>query len=140
MKEYEDILHRERPYSKRKKMSMHDRAAQFAPFAALVGYDAQIDEAARLVEERVLLDEESYRMLDIRMDLLREHLNEEPAVSVLYFVRDLKKAGGAYLTKTGAVRKIDNDRRLLCFTDGEEISIDDIFSLTLPQDLEEKCQ
>lgn len=138
MSEYDDIINLDRPYSKRKKMSIMDRAAQFAPFAALTGYEGQVNETARLTEERVMLDEESYKLLDEKMEIIRANIKEEIEVTVLYFVKDLKKMGGSYLFKTGIVRRIDDDNRNIVFKDKETIPIDDVFSITLPDTFENK--
>ena len=138
MSNYDDIIKLDRPFSKRKKMSIHDRAAQFAPFAALTGYEDQVNETARRVEQRIALDEEAYKELDEKMEIIRSNTQDGIEITVLYFVRDSRKTGGAYLLKTGQVKKIDEDNRAIMFMDKETIAIDDVFSITLPDYLENK--
>jgi hypothetical protein len=90
-------------------MSLHDRAAQFAPFAALTGYDEMVDEEARLTDRQIEPGEEDLARLDRKLRLLAARLaaGEHPQVSALVFVPDEKKAGGRYKTFTGPLRKLD---------------------------------
>lgn len=104
---YDDIRHLPHPVSKtHPPMSRHERAAQFASFAALAGHDAAIAEAARLTERRVELDEQALNLLDYRFQALVGRLNQQPTVTLAYFEEDPRKAGGAYRTVTGEVRGI----------------------------------
>jgi len=124
---YEDILHLPRPvYLARPRMSLHDRAAQFAPFAALTGYDAVIEETGRLTEGRVELSEDGRAELDTALHRLAEQLSRQPAVTVQYFLPDERKAGGAYITVTGHARSIDVHRQCLLLSDGTHIPLGDI--------------
>lgn len=109
---------------KRKQMPLIDRAAQFAPFAALTGYDAAIKETGRLTEERVQLDEDRKAELDRILRLLTEKRAQAPDASIRYFRPDEKKDGGAYVTVTGRIRKIDDVERSVVLQDGREISIE----------------
>lgn len=115
---------------KRPRMSMAGRAAQFSPFAALTGYDAAIREAARLTDRKIELSEDSRAALDRKQQFLRENLAQCPAVEVTYFVPDSRKEGGAYVTAAGRVKKLDEHRRRMIFTDGTEIPLDEITALT----------
>ena len=127
---YEDILHLPHHVSKtRPQMSMLDRAAQFSPFADLTGYDAAIRETGRLTDARIELEEEALALLDMKIQILAEHLTTQPEVTVTYFRQDEKKSGGAYLTITGTVRKIDEHERLLVMQDSAKIPMDDILNL-----------
>lgn len=127
---YEDILHLPHHVSKtRPQMSLLDRAAQFSPFAALTGYDAAIRETGRLTEEKIQLDEEALASLNQKIQGLLHHLEEQPLVTITYFQKDEKKSGGAYLTITGRVRKLDGYQRVLVLQDRTEIPLDDILTL-----------
>lgn len=135
---YDDMLHLPHHQSSvRPHMSLSDRAAQFSPFAALVGYDDLVQESARLTSERIELDESSKAMLDSRLHLIREHLQEHPVISLTYFVPDTLKDGGSYITTTGAVKKIDlYNRKIILCTDNrvneniDNINIDDIVDIS----------
>lgn len=109
-------------------MPMSDRAAQF-PFAALVGYDAAIRETGRLTEAKAEPDEEALRELDRRFRLLAERLDDGPEVDITYFLPDRRKAGGAYQSVRGVVKKIDDFRRLIVLRDGTSIPMDDVAAL-----------
>ncbi|MDD3919735.1 MAG: hypothetical protein PHO41_00960 [Eubacteriales bacterium] len=127
---YDDIMHLPHPVSSvHPPMPQADRAAQFSPFAALTGYADAIDETARLTDARVELDEDGKSALDSRLQLLQNSIKAQPEVTVTYFQPDEKKTGGAYVTATGAVQKIDGYRRLLCMTDGTAIPINDIYAI-----------
>ena len=127
---YDDIIDLPHHVSAtRPRMSMIDRAAQFSPFAALTGYDAAIKETGRLTDERIELSEESRAALDIKQQLLMDNLADRPVVSVTYFVPDERKSGGAYVTVTGQVKKIDEFARLLILTDGVKIPLDEVLDL-----------
>ena len=128
--QYDDIINLPHHVSQtRPRMSMTDRAAQFSPFAALTGYDAAIQETGRTTEQRMELAEDSRAELDRKQQLLAEHLSEHPEVSVTYFVPDQRKSGGAYVTVTGRVKKIDSYQRLLVLNNGAGISLDDILNM-----------
>ena len=90
----------------RPQMSMSDRAAQFAPFAALTGYDDAVKEAGRLTDDKIELEESSLNELNVKIQLLRENLADGPEITFTYFKPDERKAGGAYLTKTGTVKSL----------------------------------
>lgn len=129
--QYDDIINLPHHVSPtRPRMSMIDRAAQFSPFAALTGYDAAIKETGRLTDERIELSEESRAVLDRKQQLLLDNLADHPEVSVTYFVPDERKSGGAYVTATGQVKKVDEFERLLILTDGTKIPLDEIQDLT----------
>lgn len=129
---YDDILHLPRHISsKHAPMSRYDRAAQFSPFAALTGYDGVIQEAGRLTDTAAQLDEGSMALLDEKLRQICLRLAETPRVTVTYFQEDSRKAGGAYLSATGRVKKIDSYGQNLVFTDGTAISIGKIYELDL---------
>ena len=130
---YDDILHFARPQSKKhRSMPMEDRAAQFSPFAALTGYDAAVSETARLTEERIELDPQEAERLGERLAALVKRQQEQPELSLLYFVPDARKAGGAYVTVSGRLKKITDFPRCIYLTDGSEIPIEDIVAVESP--------
>lgn len=124
---YEDIISLPHHVSKtRPQMSMMDRAAQFSPFAALTGYDAAIKETGRLTDEKIEMDEDRKAALDMKQAYLIEMIDEQPEISITYFLPDTKKSGGAYVTVTGNLKRFDEYERLLILTDGKKIPMDDI--------------
>ncbi len=122
---YNDIINNPHHTSKtRKRMSQSNRAAQFAPFAALTGYDTAIGEAARLTETRIELDDKTKEILNMKLNFLKDHIMDRPYVTVTYFVPDAKKGGGAYLDYSGNIRVIDETQQTIIFTDRTTIAID----------------
>ena len=127
---YDDIINLPRPVSKKRSpMSNYDRAAQFSPFAALIGYDAVIAETGRLTDTQIELDEGGKALLDEKLQTIREHLEEHPAVKLTVFSPDSRKSGGAYEEVTGNVKKIDPVTRCLVLTGGEVVPIDRIYGI-----------
>ncbi len=127
---YDEIISLPHHVSKtRPQMPMSDRAAQFSPFAALAGYDSAIKETGRLTDEKIELDEESLTALNVRYQMLMDVLAEGPEVRITYFKPDEKKAGGAHMTITGAVRKIDDFEQMITMWDGTRIPMGDVLSL-----------
>ena len=119
---YKDIIDLPHHISeKRRKMPMIDRAAQFSPFAALTGYDAAIQETGRLTEERRELSEESKAELDRKQQILLQHISEHPEITVTYFVHDDRKPGGAYVTVTGRLKRMDAYMNCLILDAGARI-------------------
>ena len=130
MSNYDDIKHLTRPqYDDLHPMSMHDRAAQFSPFAALVGYDDAVAETARLTDSKVELTEDEMSMLNANLNQLLDRLDEQPQISVTYFVPDEKKSGGKYVEKVGVVRIYDEYSQELVFTDGVRIAVADMANI-----------
>lgn len=113
----------------RPQMPMSDRAAQFAPFAALTGYDSAIKETGRLTDERIELDEEALTALDRKYQLLMDTLDDAPEVTIIYFQPDERKAGGQYVSATGTVKKVDTFGRRILLQDGTRIPLDSVFDL-----------
>lgn len=120
---YDDIIHLPHHVSERHpQMSMYNRAAQFAPFAALTGHNAAITEAARLTEAEQELSESDAEVLNRKLAYLQS-LDEKPTISVTYFVPDDKKEGGSYHTATGIVKSVEPDKGILQFEDGTGIPV-----------------
>ena len=110
-------------------MSLYNRAAQFAPFAALTGYEEAIIETARLTAPKVDMMEDNQQLLDRKLALLSRSLREQPTVSITYFQPDKKKSGGQYLTVTGVIKSIHDSERVILMADGKSVSIDTIISI-----------
>ncbi len=133
---YDRIINFSRPPSSRPKMSAADRAAQFSAFAALVGLDEQIDEAARLVDSKIELSEDEIETLNQKFQQLVEVLgNQRPQIKATYFLPDPRKSGGMYVTKIGTVKRVDDVFFKILFTDGAKISVSDILDF----DIIEQC-
>ena len=130
MNKYNDIINLPHHVSKtRKLMSLYNRAAQFAPFAALTGYDDEIKETARLTEQRIELSDELKNMLNQKIKLIIENIKLQPEVTITYFVQDKKKSGGVYKTISGNVKRIDEERKKLIFTNKLTIYFNDIINV-----------
>lgn len=136
MKEkYEDIIGLPRPVSDRYvAMRRQDRAAQFAPFAALSGYDAAIAETARVTDTAAEPDESVVQALDARLQRLQQIQKEQPRVTVCFFRPDERKAGGAYTRVTGRVKKVDAYAEVLVLTDGDRIPFGWICGIQDPEE------
>lgn len=127
---YEDILHLPHHVSRtRPPMSMSDRAAQFSPFAALTGYEDAVSETARLTDEKTELNEEVLTALNRKYQMLAEHLDEGPRITITYFKPDERKAGGAYAVVEGNVKRLDPVEHTVVMEDGVKIPMEDVISL-----------
>ena len=127
---YDDIIHLPHPTSsKHPRMPIADRAAIFSPFAALAGHSAAIAETARLTNQKAELDEDARAELDRRQAVLLEHIGQRPEVTVPKRKPDERKDGGAYVTTTGWLKKIDEIERVLVLTDGTRIPLEDVAGL-----------
>ena len=131
MTEYDDIIDLPRPKSKHEPMPMSDRAAQFSPFAALTGYSDAIDETARLTDRRIELSEEESAELDYKQQYLSTL--DSPTVTVTYFVPDERKTGGAYVTHTGVLKRVDEVERMVVFKDGLRVPLDEVMDIKCEQ-------
>lgn len=132
MGKYDDILNLPHHVSNtRPHISMHDRAAQFSPFAALTGYDDTVKETARLTDEKLELTADRITDLNQKIAFLNEHAEECPEITIEYFIPDEKKSGGKYVTLSGKFRRIDEYNHNMVFTSGEEIPLNDIFNIEL---------
>lgn len=124
---YEDIINLSHHISKKHRpMPREARAAQFAPFAALTGYESDVNEAARYTGKRRELGEYETERLNRRINEIRNGIHGNTEVIITYFKPDEKKAGGEYLNIGGRVRKIDDYGRTLTLTSGALIPLDDI--------------
>lgn len=136
MGKYDDIINLPHHVSKiYPQMSLEARAAQFAPFAALTGYEGQIKETARLTNARIDLDEELKSILDSRLQEIQDKLNTKPTVEFTYFVPDLKKDGGKYVTVSGIIKKIDEYKQVIVLENKLEILIQEIIDISIIEDI-----
>ncbi len=132
MGKYDQIIDMERPVdTKHKPMSIHNRAAQFAPFDALTGFGGRIYETSRLTQERMELTEDAKQVIDDKLLQIEEHIKEQPEVTVTYFLPDKTKDGGAYPTITARAVRIDTYDERLRLEDDISIAFDDIVELTM---------
>ena len=127
---YDDLIgmpHHTSPRHPR--MSMRDRAAQFAPFSALTGYGDVVDETARLTDGRIVLTEDAKALLDFKQRLLQERIDTKPEITVTYFVKDARKSGGSYQTVRGRLLRIDDVERTLVLEGGRRINAQDVIDI-----------
>ncbi len=110
-------------------MSMHDRAAQFSPFAALTGHDAAIRETGRLTDERIAPGDEAKAILDRKLRYLNDIIDEQPEITVTYFMPDERKSGGAYVTVKGKLKRLDACERMMYLIGGDKIPLDEIVNI-----------
>lgn len=127
---YKNIINLPPPKSKKRKpMAAEKRAAQFAPFAAVTGYDASVQEAARLTTEKIELDESTKEYLNLKLQFIETNSDSDYAVSITYFVPDTKKFGGKYVVKAGIISKIREYERDIVMEDGTQIPIDEVLTI-----------
>ena len=132
MSRYDDIINLPHHVSPtRQRMSMHDRAAQFAPFAALVGYDDAVAETARLTESRPDLDEQEQQALNAKLCTLADHIQDHPTVRIRYYVPDALKSGGAIIEICGKAVKISAEMGLLTLANKRTVEISSIVEIEL---------
>lgn len=130
---YDDIINLSHHVSKKHpQMPREERAAQFAPFAALVGYEEAVEETARITTKRIELNEEEKNILDMKVNMLKEQIRIQihPEIKIMYFVPDIRKEGGKYVSISGSLEKIDEFKQLIILDDKTEISIKDIITIS----------
>ena len=129
MNKYADIINLEHPTSKvHPRMNKEDRAAQFAPFAALTGYAEAINEVGRLVDKKRELTDEEKLIISNRINYLIENKDKDYEVIIIYFIADLKKDGGKYLSINGVIKKVDIVNRFI-MVNKKKIYIEDIIMI-----------
>lgn len=127
---YEDIVNLPRHISKvHPQATMADRAARFSPFAAISGYEDMVKEAARVTEERIDITDATKELLNEKLNMIIEFLDEAPEVTITYFEPDKKKDGGAYISITGTVKRIDEYERIVLMSDDKKIRIEEIYAI-----------
>ena len=130
MNDYDDIINLPHHVSKvHPQMSMMNRAAQFAPFAALTGHSEAIEETARMTDTQQELADEDSEALNQKMAYLREVINEHPTITITYFEHDRKKAGGMYKSIEGQLQNIDDYSQAIVLKNGEVIPLKSILDI-----------
>lgn len=136
MYNYDDIINLEHPTSKKhKRMSLHSRAAQFAPFSALTGLEDKVYETARYTETRHELTEDEKIILDMNMQNIMENINSHPLVTIIYFVPDNKKKGGSYRKISGKIRRIETAEDIIIFENDIKIKISQIMIIKIKNNI-----
>lgn len=129
---YDDIINLPHHISKKHTpMTLEARAAQFAPFAALTGYGDEIRETARLTNRRIDLDEEAKSILDNKIQIILKQMLQKPTVTITYFIPDLKKDGGKYITIFGIIKRIDKYKQVIVLEDKTEVQINEIIDINI---------
>ena len=129
---YNDIINLPHHVSKtHPRMSLHDRAAQFSPFAALTGHEEEINELARLTEKKLELDEDEKIRINEKLQFIKNNIDKDITVTFTYFVPDVKKAGGEYRKITGKVKKINIYEHKIIMSEGMIINIEDIIDVDI---------
>lgn len=126
MDDYSDIINLSRPVSKRPRMTLEQRSAQFA---ALTGYEGQVKETARLTNKKIEINEELKEILNQKIQLIQKKIKEQPKIEITYFIPDFKKDGGRYETICNTIQKIDIYTNEIIMLDGTRIDIDDIIDI-----------
>ena len=130
MNKYDDIINSSHHISPtRQRMPIHDRAAQFAPFAALTGYDGVIEETARLTDSEDAENDESGAILDRKLRLLNDIADAHPYIEITYFIPDERKSGGRYENAYGYLKAIDANEACIVLMDKRKFAFDRIRSL-----------
>lgn len=130
MNNYDDIINLNRPISKHKHMTIEERSAQFAPFAALVGYDNAVKETARLTENKIEMNDEQQDMLNFKLRYLYDNLNNKNEVTITHFVKDNKKVGGKYINTIGIIKQIDPVQENIKLSNNVIIYMNNIINIT----------
>ena len=131
---YDDIINLSHPTSKKHpRMPIRDRAAQFAPFAALVGYDDAVEETARVTDDMIEQSEEMKAVIDEKLRYLSERIGEMPTILVTYFLPDEKKSGGEYKIFEGRLKRLDDYDAMMIFECGKKILYDKIYSVEIKE-------
>ena len=131
MSKYDDIINMPRHISKtRPQMSLYNRSAQFAAFAALTGYEERVKETARLTDTKIEIDDGLRNILNMKLNIISEHLKEKPEITITYFIKDNKKSGGKYSTLKCIIRRIDLVNQEIILYDRSVIKLDDIINIS----------
>ena len=130
MRDYSDIIYRDRPISNHKHLDIFSRASQFAPFAALTGYSDNIREVSRVTEMKKDIGVDMLDILNRKFNYINMNIDKKVEVEITYFIPDMRKSGGSYITKKGIIKKLDLSKRRVIFEDMEVIVLDDIYDIS----------
>jgi len=130
MNNYNDIIHLNRPASKHKKLSDDSRAAQFAPFAALNGYEEAVRETARITDKKIDINEEKKYILNEKLNYLNNHIKDKNIIEIIHFIKDSKKNGGKYIKTVGIIKRIDIVNEIIKLEDNTIIKMNDILDIS----------
>ena len=131
---YDDIINMPHHISKKHpRMSLENRSAQFAPFAALTGYEDEVEETARITDKRIEITDEIKNTINMKLKIIQEKLYTKPKVTITYFIPDSKKEGGSYKTVTSNVMKIDKYKQTIVLKDKTEIPINFITNINIEE-------
>lgn len=126
MNRYDDIIDLPHYEPKHKRMPIENRAAQFAPFAALTGHGAAIVETARLTEKKIELSDEEKQELSKKLSLAVEN---QSRILITIFVPDTLKEGGSYQEIIGVIKRIDLLERIITLSDNTTVTLDNVTDL-----------
>lgn len=136
MNKYQEIINLIHYEPKRhKRMSMENRAAQFAPFAALTGYEESINEAGRMTNEKIILSDDLQEVINDKIRRIKENIKQALEVKITYFVMDLYKTGGSYQTVRGIVKKVDENSQVIIMKDKQKLRMDMIIDIEIIGDV-----
>ena len=124
---YDDIIYLERPKSKYPKLSMEQRAAQFAPFSALNSFSDKINESGRYTDTKRILTDEEKLIINDKLNIIDN--NKLSLVKIKYFIKDSKKSGGKYVEIISKVKKLDKYKCEVVLDDKTIVPIDDIINI-----------
>ena len=131
---YDDIINMPHHISKKHpRMSLENRSAQFAPFAALTGYEDEVEETARITDKKIEITDEIKTEMNIKLKSIQEKIYTKPKVTITYFIPDSKKEGGSYKIVTSNVMKIDKYKQTIVLKDKTEIPINFITNINIEE-------
>ncbi len=131
MDKYASIINIKHFEPRHERMSLYARSAQFAPFAALTGYEESVEETGRLTSERIEIEEGLKEIINGELLKIKEVIKEKPVIKVTYFVKDTKKTGGKYVTLENSIKRIDEYKKELVFIDNSKVKIEDVIKLDI---------
>lgn len=131
MNEYNDIINLPHYVSKKHpQMSKEARSAQFAPFAALSGYEDAIKETAKLTDNKIELSDEMINIINDKLLFIEKNIQDKPLITITYFVPDKRKNGGEYMSVTNSIKQIDLINNIIILTNKKKICINDIIGIS----------